>query len=345
MKFNTIPHTDIKISNLSLGTMIFGEHNNRQECFDICDCALDLGINVIDLAEMYPAPTKPDTWGKAEEYVGEWLKLKGNRDQVILCTKMAGPGEWISHIRSGKTKFNAKHIIEALEGSLHRLQTDYIDLYMIHWPERDVNMHGYREYIHNHTPFTDFLETLEALNSLAQEGKIRSIGVSNETPWGLMKYIQTAEKNNLKTLSVLQNPYNLLNRSFEISTSEVCLRENIGLMAYSPLAFGTLTGKYSGSKIPKHSRLDKSYQMNRYYDANCLKAADLYVKLSNDNNILPTHLSLAYNLSKDFMLSTIVGCTTTSQLQELVEATDITLTKNIIDEINSIHNSIPNPAC
>lgn len=344
MKYRHINGTNIQVSNVCLGTMTFGEYNTKEESFGILDYAIENGINFIDLAEMYPAPTKPETWGKSEKYVGSWMHQKSNRKDLVLCSKIAGPGEWISHIREGKTKFNLSHIQEAIEGSLRRLKTDYLDLYLIHWPERDVNMHGHREYQHTDS-HTDFLETLEALNTIIKSGKTRAIGISNETPWGLMQYLSISENFNLPRIAVLQNQYNLLNRSFEIAMSEICYREKIGLMAYSPLAFGVLTGKYTSAQVPKGSRADKMGQMDRFINENSLFAADSYCSLANKHGLTPSQLALAYNLSKDFLLSCIVGCTKISQLKENLTAMDTCLSEEILNEINKIHENIPNPLC
>lgn len=342
MKYNLIPGSNLNVSELCLGTMIFGGQVKELQAFEILDTAFEEGINFFDLAEMYPVPSNEYTWGDTEIIFGKWLKNRKVRDKVVIATKISGPGEFVSFIRCGKTRYVKSVLESALNESLRRIGTEYIDLYLLHWPERDVNLFGDREYKHSDAQFTGFLEILEGLQSLVQSGKVRNIGVSNETAWGLMKYISLSERYALPRISMVQNPYNLLNRSLEISISEVCLRENIGIMAYSPLAFGMLTGKHNLGTKPG-SRLDLFKQMNRYSTKLGKAASNEYIKIATKHNISPAELAINFILQQKFITSVIIGASCVEQLQENISFSRKAISKTILHQIHEIQEKYPNP--
>ncbi len=345
MKYTTLGKTNIKVSKICLGTMTWGNQNTQEEGFEQMDYALDQGVNFFDVAELYPVPATPETYADTERIIGNWFKKTGNRDKVVLASKIAGAGDYTAHIR--KDGFSKRAIKEAIEGSLQRLQTDYIDLYQLHWPSRGVNCFGVRDY-----PYAtatkeaeNHLEILETLNNFVKEGKIREIGLSNETPWGTMKYLETSEKNNLPRPVTIQNSYSLIHRAYEYGMSEVSMREDIGLLAYSPLAQGVLTGKYIGGKTPEGARgtLFPRF-IARYTGEGSQKAVEEYQKIAQENGITLTELSLAFINQLPFVTSNIIGATKMSQLKENIRSIDIHLSDETIKEINEIHNLIPNPA-
>lgn len=343
MKYNTLPHTDIKVSKICLGTMTYGKQNTQEEAFEQMDYALKQGINFFDTAELYPVPATAETHAETERIIGNWFADRKNRDKVVLATKIAGPGAYTAHIRT--TGFSPDAIREAVDGSLKRLRTDYIDLYQLHWPERTTNMFGIRDYKHNPDDlwienFTSILETLE---SLIQSGKIRQIGLSNENPWAVMRYMALAQKG-LPRMVTIQNPYSLLNRLFEIGNAEVSMREGVGLLAYSPLAFGVLSGKYRGGAVPKNSRLDLFPRMARYSSQQCIIATEKYAKIAQDAGISLTQMALAFVTQQPFVTSNIIGATQMVQLRENIDSTQIELSDDLIAAINSVHAEIPNPA-
>jgi len=344
MKYTTLPNSDIKVSKICLGTMTWGQQNTEQEGHEQMDYALEKGVNFFDVAELYPIPAKAETYGATEKIIGSWFQKKGNRDKVVLASKIAGWGAYTAHIR--KDGFSKRAIKEALEGSLKRLQTDYIDLYQLHWPERAVNCFGVREYPYqNHSEqFENHLEILETLQGFISEGKIRKIGISNESPWGTMQYLQTAKDHNLPRMSTIQNSYSLLHRAYEYGMSEVSLRENIGLLAFSPLAFGVLSGKYVGGKKPSDARVTLFPNYNRYSSAQSEKAVIEYQKIAQKNGMSLVELSLAFINQLPFVTSNIIGATKMSQLKENINSIDITLSEEIINEINGVHKIMPNPA-
>lgn len=322
--------------------MTWGQQNTEEDAWEQMDYAVSRGINFFDTAELYPVPMNPNTQGRTEEYIGRWMKTRKNRNEIILATKATGPGP--KHIRT-EGHFSKKGLSDALEGSLRRLQTDYIDLYQLHWPERHTNRFGILNYEHNpsitHTPFEEVIETLE---SFIQEGKIRYYGLSNETPWGMMKFLQVAEKLKKPKFITIQNPYNLINRVFEISHSEVCHRENVGLLAYSPLGGGLLSGKYIHS-FPENSRysLFPNY-FGRYKHPNTAKAVALYHQLAEESGLSTTIMSLAFVNSRSFITANIIGATSMDQLKENISSIDVELNEEIIRGINRIHFEIQNPA-
>ncbi|MAJ90615.1 MAG: NADP(H)-dependent aldo-keto reductase [Legionellales bacterium] len=345
MKYNKLGHTNIEVSQMCLGTMTWGEQNTEKEAFEQLDFAIEAGINFIDVAEMYPVPPRKETYGLTESYVGNWLSKRKDRDNLIIATKISAKAEWLPYIRDGQIKLDKKNIVQALDDSLKRLKTDYIDLYQMHWPERDTNFFGRLGY--HHAPDKDGIpitETLEVLGELVQQGKIRSIGISNETPWGLSEYLRIANDKGLPRIVSIQNPYNLLNRTFEIGLSEFAHREQVGLLAYSPLAFGSLSGKYLDNKKPEGARLTLFERFTRYLNPQALEATKSYVKLAEQSGLDPSQMALSYVSSRPFLTSNIIGATSMEQLKINIESTNVALTKDIIKEIESIHEKIPNPS-
>jgi len=343
MLYTTLGNSDVHISRICLGTMTWGEQNTEAEAHQQLDYALDQGINFIDTAELYAVPSRPETYGSTERFIGTWIASRNNRDKFILASKASGPGP--KHIRGGPD-FSRGQLEKALEGSLKRLQTDYLDLYQLHWPERKTNYFGRLGYEHaEDDPWNDnILEVLNALNDFIRKGKIRYFGLSNETPWGLMRFLHLAEINGLPKPVSIQNPYNLLNRTFEIGLSEISIREKCGLLAYSPLAFGLLTGKYSGRKKPKNSRISLFKQLSRYNGRRTTLAAKKYAQLAASYDISPAQMALAFVNSRNFVNSNIIGATTLEQLDEDIHSIDMGLSEEIVKEINKIHQEIPNPA-
>lgn len=344
MIYTTLPTTDIKVSKICLGTMTWGEQNTEAEGHEQMDYALDRGVNFFDVAELYPVPANAKTYGETERIIGSWFKKNGNRDKVILASKIAGSGPYTAHIRS--TGFSKQAIAEAIEGSLKRLQTDYIDLYQLHWPERGVNCFGVRDYPYatSHEQAENHQEILESLHEFIKQGKIRHVGLSNETPWGTMKYLQTAEQHNLPRMLTIQNSYSLLHRSYEYGMSEVSLREHIGLLVYSPLAFGVLSGKYLNGQLPNDSRIALFPNYNRYSSKESERAVMAYKELADANGLSLSELSLAFVNQLPFVTSNIIGATKMSQLKENIGTANITLSDEIIAKINAIHDLMPNPA-
>ena len=345
MKFKKLGGTDLKVSLICLGTMTWGEQNSQKEGFEQMDYALERGVNFFDTAELYAIPPKAKTYGKTEEIIGNWFKLRKNRKKIILASKIAGPG--LKWIRGGGSQYSPESIEDALHNSLKRLQTDYIDLYQLHWPERNTNYFGDLDYEHNinEKSWNSFESILKTLKKFIDQGKIKYIGLSNETPWGFSKFLEIAKEQKLPRVVSVQNPYSLINRSYEIGMSEISMREKAGLLAYSPLAVGYLTGKYRNKEIPKNSRLDLFYEnYPRYHNERTYEAVDEYFKISQKYKISLSQLSLAFVNSRDFVTSNIIGATTMEQLKENIDSIDIGLEENIMHEINLIHEKIPNPA-
>ena len=344
MNYKKLGTTDIDVSTICLGTMTWGEQNSQEEGFQQMDYALDQGVNFWDTAEIYSVPPKEKTFGHTEIIIGNWFKKTKKREKVILATKVAGPMR--PYVRGGGNQFDKKNITEALNGSLKRLQTDYIDLYQLHWPERNTNTFGRLGYEHKENEnWNKFEDVLENLKEFIDQGKIRYIGLSNETPWGFSKFLEISKKKNLPKIVSVQNPYNLVNRAYEIGMSEISIREKAGLLAYSPLAVGYLTGKYRNKKIPKNSRLDLFYNnYPRYHNERTYKAVDEYFKIAQKYKISLAQLSLAFVNSRDFVTSNIIGATTMKQLKENIDSIKISLDKKIIEEINFVHENNPNPA-
>tara|TARA_B100000902_G_scaffold215631_1_gene205061 strand:- start:303 stop:1334 length:1032 start_codon:yes stop_codon:yes gene_type:complete len=342
MEYNKLPGTDIDVSKICLGTMTWGTQNTKQEAFEQMDYALDNGVNFFDTAELYPVPASAKTYATTEEYIGEWLESRKSRDKIILASKIAGAGDYTAHIR--KTGFKGNSIETALDESLKRLKTDYLDLYQLHWPERLTNYFGNRNFKYFNDSWEDnFQEILLKLKKAIDAGKVRHVGLSNETPWGIMKFLEYS-KNELPKMITIQNPYSLLNRLFEIGSGEICKRDNVGLLAYSPLGFGVLTGKYRKGNVPKNSRLDLFPIMARYTNDNCKNATELYHQIATKHNLTLTELALAFVNDRPFVTSNIIGATNIQQLKENIDSINTKLSKEILDEINQAQEKIPNPA-
>ena len=346
MKYRKLGHTDIDVSVICLGTMTWGEQNTPAQAFEQMDYAVARGVNFFDTAELYAIPPKAETYGRTEEIIGEWLKVHGNRDQIILASKIAGPGEsWIPHIRNGRTRFNRIDIAAAVDASLQRLQTDYIDLYQLHWPQRQANFFGQLGFdTPEHEDITPILETLEALDDQVQAGKIRYIGLSNETPWGVTQFLHHAEKAGLPRIVSVQNPYSLLNRSYEIGLAEISWREKAGLLAYSPLGFGVLSGKYLGDAQPEGARLTLFPDYTRYSNEAAIVATEMYVALARHHKLDPAQMALAYVNSRPFLTSTIIGATTMDQLKTNISSIELSLPDEVHEGIEAIHEEYPNPS-
>ncbi|WP_372964806.1 NADP(H)-dependent aldo-keto reductase [Marinobacter sp.] len=343
MRMRKLGKTDIDVSLICLGTMTWGEQNTEQEAFEQLDYAVDAGINFIDTAEMYPVPPKLETQGRTEEYLGNWLARRGRRDDLVIASKVAGPGNGLSYLRGGP-RLTREHIREACDSSLQRLQTDYIDLYQVHWPDRSANFFGKLGYEQNpKESMTPIEETLGALDELVKEGKIRHVGLSNETPWGVMEYLRLSRENNWPRVVSIQNPYSLLNRSFEAGLAEFAHREETGLLAYSPLAFGMLTGKYMGGKWPEKARLTLYERFVRYTGDHAADATRAYVELAYQQGLSPAQMALAWVNSREFVTSNIIGATSMEQLKENIGSTEITLSADIVSAIEAIHSEFTYP--
>jgi len=342
MQYSQLGHTDVKVSRICLGTMTWGDPNTEAEAHAQLDYAVAQGINFIDTAEMYPAPPKPETHSLTETYIGNWLKQQPNRDQLIIATKVTGSGR-IDHIRGGPL-LNRAHIQQAIDDSLSRLQTDYVDLYQVHWPARNANRFGQLGYEHiEETDVTPIEETLGVLAELVTTGKVRYIGVSNETPWGVMKYLSLAQSQGLPHIVSVQNPYNLLNRSYEVGLAEISHREQVSLLGYSPLAFGVLSGKYLHGARPEGARLSISSRYARYLGEHGQQATAQYVALANKHGLDPTQMALAYVNSRPFVTSSIIGATTLDQLASNIISLSVTLSEEVLAEIEAIHAHHPYP--
>ncbi len=345
MKYTFLPGTTIKVSKICLGTMTFGQQNTENDAHEQLDYALSQGINFIDTAEMYSIPGKKETQGSTERYIGTWLKDQ-KREELVVATKIAGPNiPYFSYIRPD-LRFSKENLQEALHNSLKRLQTDYVDLYQLHWPERKVNFFGQRNYVHDENePWKEnFKEVIGILDDFVKEGKIRHYGVSNETAYGVMKQLAVSEQNGLTRCKTIQNSYSLLNRTFEINLAEVSQREKVGLLAYSPLGFGVLTGKYLNNTKPEGSRLQLFPQYGRYSNAQAVAQTEEYKKLADQLGMSLTHLSLAFVNQRPFVTSNIIGATTLNQLAENIASIEIKLSEETLKEIDRIHQLCPNPA-
>lgn len=344
MDYNLLPKTQIKVSKICLGTMTWGRQNTEKEAHDQMDYAFDQGINFFDTAELYPIPPRQEEQGDTERFIGTWFKKSGKREEIVLASKIAGPAAFTQHIRTDK-KYSKKSILTALENSLKRLQTDYIDLYQLHWPERPTNFFGKRGYDYKRGDFWEenFEEVLDALAEQVKKGTIRYIGLSNETPWGTMRFLSASDATRPRVRTI-QNPYSLLNRTFEVGNAEVCHREEVGLLAYSPLAFGVLSGKYRGGKSPENARLTLFPHYDRYSSDPCKNSVERYHELAQKAGLTLTQLALAFVNDRSFTTSNIIGATNLTQLQENIETAHIRLSKEILTEIDAIHESLPNPS-
>tara|TARA_R110002049_G_scaffold22979_9_gene81549 strand:- start:6684 stop:7724 length:1041 start_codon:yes stop_codon:yes gene_type:complete len=345
MKYKTLPHTDLEVSEICLGTMTWGRQNNEAEGHQQMDYALEKGVNFFDTAEMYPVPTKAELYAETERIIGSWFKKTGNRDKVILASKIAGKSDMTKHIRT--TGFQKEGLIKAVEDSLQRLQTDSIDLYQLHWPERQTNYFGKRGYEHKIDDYwkDNIHQVLETLRDLVATGKIKHIGLSNETPWGAMRFLEESKVHRaLPRMVTIQNPYSLLNRTFEVGLAEISMREDIALLPYSPLGFGVLSGKYLGGLKPANARITMFPNYDRYSSMPAEQATQKYYDLAQTHGLSLPQMALAYVNSRPFVKSTIIGATNMDQLKENIGSVNVKLTDEVLIGIEEIHKSIPNPA-
>ncbi|MEC9484207.1 MAG: NADP(H)-dependent aldo-keto reductase [Halomonas sp.] len=341
MQKRPLGRTGIDVTRLCLGTMTFGEQNTEAEAHAQLDRAIDFGINFIDTAEMYPVPPQGDTQGRTEAYIGSWLKARGKRDDLVIATKAAGPG--MTHIRGGP-RLTREHLNQAIDASLERLQTDYIDLYQLHWPDRSTNFFGKLGYQPDpDEDATPLSETLTALKELVEAGKVRAIGLSNETPWGVMHSLHLADTLDVPRVASVQNPYNLLNRSFEVGLAEIADREQVGLLAYSPLAFGVLSGKYLGGAQPPKGRLTLYERFKRYTSDVAEEATRAYVDIARRHGLDPAQMALAFVNSRPFLTSNIIGATPMEQLESNLASEHLSLDPAVLDEIEAVHRRLSNP--
>ncbi|WP_050468284.1 NADP(H)-dependent aldo-keto reductase [Herbaspirillum chlorophenolicum] len=348
MLYRQLGRTDAKVSLITLGTMTWGQQNTEADAHSQLDLAVERGINLIDVAEMYPVPPKAETQGLSERYLGTWLKKSGLRDKLLIATKCTGPARKPHnprHIRGGVNDLDRKGLTDALHGSLERLQLDHVDLYQLHWPDRTVNSFGQLGYQHVADEKTvPIEETLKVLSEFVQAGKIRHIGLSNETSWGVAQFLRAAEQHGLERVVTIQNPYNLLNRSFEINLAEFAHREQVGLLAYSPLAFGMLSGKYLNGARPAAGRLTLFERFVRYTSPQAERATAEYVALAKRHGLDPAQMALAYVNSRPFLTSNIIGATTLDQLRSNLDSLQVQLSDEVIAGIEAIHKDQPNPA-
>ena len=342
MNYKKLGNTELNVSTICLGTMTWGEQNTQNEAFEQMDYSLDNGVNFWDTAELYAVPPKAETYGHTETIIGNWFEKTKKRKDVILASKVGGPSR--KYMRNGENSFTGKNLENALHGSLKRLKTDYIDLYQLHWPERNVNNFGRLGYEHKENDWNKFEDVLENLKKFIEEGKIRYVGLSNETPWGVMNYLQLAKDKDLPRMMSIQNPYSLLNRSYEVGLAEVSIRENIGCLSYSPLASGYLTGKYRNKKFPKGSRMERDFDFwTRYRKPNMEEAVEDYYKISQKFDLDMSQMSIKFCEVQDFMTSVIIGATTMEQLKTNVESVKVNLDSEVIKEINNVQKKYPNP--
>ena len=345
MRYTTLPHTDIEISKICLGTMTWGRQNTEAEGHEQMDYAVEQGINFFDTAELYPIPAKKEFYAVTETIIGNWFKKTGKRDQIVLATKIAGRGDHTKFIRTAG--FNRDSLVEAVEGSLQRLQTDYIDLYQLHWPERNTNYFGLRGYVHSsHDYWEDNIhQVLETLRDLKGQGKIRHVGISNESPWGAMRFLEESKVHDtLPRMITIQNPYSLLNRLFDVGLAEISMREQLGLLAYSPLGFGVLTGKYLGGLKPANARVTLFPNYTRYSKPNCEAAVQAYMDLAREHGLSLAQMALAFVTSRPFVTANIIGATRMDQLKENIASIEVDLSEDVLKAIEKIHESNPNPA-
>ena len=342
MNYRKLGNTDLKVSTICLGTMTWGEQNTQEEGFEQMDYALDQGVNFWDTAELYAVPPKAETFGHTETIIGNWFEKNKKRDKVILATKVAGPSR--KYLRNGENSFVGKNLDEAINNSLKRLKTDYIDLYQLHWPERNVNNFGKLGYTHKENNWNQFEDVLDNLKKYIDIGKIRYVGLSNETPWGVMNYLKLSKDKGLPRMMSIQNPYSLLNRSYEVGLAEISIREKIGCLAYSPLASGYLSGKYRNGNFPKGSRMERDFDFwTRYRKPNVEKVVEEYYKISKKYGLDISQMSIKFCEVQEFMTSVIIGATTMEQLKTDIESVKVKLDEEVIKEINEIQKIYPNP--
>ena len=345
MEYHPLGRSDLDVSAICLGTMTWGQQNTEQEAHQQLDYALEKGINFIDTAELYPVPPKADTQGRTESHIGSWLAKRGNRKDVILASKVTGRSgmDWF---RGGETRLDRRQMTTALEASLKRLQTDYLDLYQLHWPDRKANYFGQLGYVHDPGDDSIALEDqLEVLDGMVQSGKVRHVGVSNETPWGTARFLALADERGWPRMVSVQNPYSLLNRSFEVGLAEIAIREQCGLLAYSPLGFGVLSGKYLEGDPPSGARLTLFGDIfTRYTNDRAVAATRDYVAIARDNGLDPAQMALAYVNSRPFVTSNIVGATSMAQLTSNITSIEVTLSERVLRAIEAVHGQNPDPS-
>ena len=345
MLYNKIENTDLEVSQLCMGSMTWGEQNTEAEGHEQLDYAITQGINFIDTAEMYSVPGRAETQGSTESIIGTWLEKNQNRKELVLATKVTGPNPGLKYIRKGPN-FKRESILTAIEDSLGRLKTDYIDIYQLHWPERKTNFFGKLNYAHdaNDEWKDNIANVIETMNGLVKEGKIRHYGISNETAWGLMHYLKTAEDLDLDKCVTVQNPYSLLNRSYEVGLAEASMREGVKLLAYSPLAFGVLSGKYLNGQTPIDGRITLYPQFSRYSNENTLNAVSAYKEVAEKHGLDLVKMSLAFIRQQPFVASTIIGATKMSQLKQNIDSINLTLSEEVLKELDGVHEVFPFPA-
>ena len=344
MKFKKLGNTDLDVSLICLGTMTWGTQNTEKDAFEQMDYSVSQGVNFFDTAEIYSVPPTSDSYGKTEVMIGNWFEKRKNRDKIILASKVAGPGcDWI---RGGGNNFDEKKIGEAIDGSLKRLKTDYIDLYQLHWPERSTNFFGRRDYSYNNKEgeWNSFENILDALSKHIKSGKIKYIGMSNETPYGLSRYLEISKNKGAPRMMSVQNPYSLVNRTYEIGMSEISIRQKCGLLVYYPLAAGALSGKYRNGEMPKKSRMALFKGWERHLNPLAMRAYDEYYKLAKDFNLTMVQLAQSFVNSRPFVTSNIIGATTMEQLKENIDSVNIDFTDEMMERVDKIHNENPNPS-
>lgn len=346
MEYRQLGRTDLNITKICLGTMTFGQQNTEAEAHEQMDYAFEQGINFFDTAELYAVPARPENNGLTEKYIGSWFKQSKKREKIILATKITGPNPNLKFIRNHQLDFSKEQMHAALEGSLKRLNTDYVDIYQLHWPQRATNTFGKLGFKHDPSDAweDDFMEVLDTVGELIKAGKIRHFGLSNETPWGLMHVIRLAEMHNLPVPVSIQNPYNLLNRTFEIGLAECSIREKCGLLAYSPMGFGLLSGKFHKKLDTPQDRINQFKNLPRYNSPLSWSATEKYLALAEKNGLSLAQMSLAFVTQQPFTTSTIIGATSIKQLKENIHSAELQLSADILKEIDAIHIEIPNPA-
>jgi len=344
MEYRKLGHTGLDVSAICLGTMTWGQQNSEAEAHEQMDYALGQGINFFDCAELYPIPPKPETQGRTEEYIGSWFASRNNRDKVIIATKVNGrsKSDWFRNEGCG-CRLSPQQINEAVNKSLKRLRTDYIDLYQLHWPDRPMRLFGGLEYEHDDTEHHPIEETLGVLAKLIEQGKVRHVGISNETAWGTMSYLEAAKSNGLPRVASIQNAFNLVNRAFEIDLSEISYRENIGLLAYSPLGQGTLTGKYLNGAQPPGSRKVLFERIKRYETPTAEQAIGAYVALAQEHGLDPAQMAIQFVTTRPFVTSSIIGATSMAQLETDIGSVDVELSEVVLNGIEEIHRTYTNP--
>jgi aryl-alcohol dehydrogenase-like predicted oxidoreductase len=349
MEYRTLGRTGIKVSAIGMGTMTFGEQNTEAQGHEQLDYAFEQGVNLLDTAEMYSVPPRAETYGSTERIIGTWLKKRGQRDKIIVATKVAGPGAvlGVTHVRGGDNRLDRANIIAAVEASLQRLQTDYIDLYQMHWPSRPTNFFGRLGYQHTEAlqgaQAVAIEESLSAMSELVRAGKIRYVGLSNETPWGVHRYLHLAETQGLPRIASIQNPYSLLNRTYEIGLAEMSIREDVGLLAYSPLAFGLLSGKFLNGARPPEARMVRWSRFSRYSNEHADRATAAYADIAKKHGLNLAQMALTFVRQQRFMTSVLIGATTMDQLKTNLASKEVHLSQEVMQDIEAVHKSHPSP--